>query len=281
MKYKIILIALLIITNISVHAKPKIVTSITPLASLIAMLTGDEAEIVAINVTAGCPHHYQMKPSDKTSLENAKILIYIDDNFDSFAVKLSGEFTGKIIKISDFSSINFRTHSGEINWHFWLDLNNVLALHEQMAKVLIQEFPEFKSTIELNKNKAQRKIEDLIEFKNKELAPLENIVVISDSFEHFFVDSPDNITKLYQKNHSSLKDYSILEQTLSNQTPHCLILDANQDDSVYRKFNKKIIKLESENWANNGEKVNMPLADLFYIKYNEMITQLKGCQAGE
>ena len=52
------------------------------------MLTENNAEISAINLVAGCPHHYQMKPSDKEKIASAKILIYIDDHFDGYASHL-------------------------------------------------------------------------------------------------------------------------------------------------------------------------------------------------
>ena len=93
MKYKLLL-SLILISSFSANAKPKIVTSITPIASLVSMLTQDEAEVIAINVSSGCPYHYQMKPSDKQKIFDAKILIYIDEGFDSFAAKLAEKFKG-------------------------------------------------------------------------------------------------------------------------------------------------------------------------------------------
>ena len=275
MKYRLVLLLLIVVSNFSANAKPKLVTSITPVASLVAMLTEDEAEVVAINISSGCPHHYQMKPSDKEKIFESQMLIYIDDSFDSFAGKLAEKFKGKVVKISSFRSLNFQDEKEGINWHFWLDLNNVLAFHDELAAILIKEIPELKTVVESNKSKARAKIRSLIQLKYHELASIKDIVVVSDSLEHFFKDIDTGVIKLYKKTHSSLRDYSDIEYTLGNDTPQCIVIDSAQDDSVYKKFNKKIVKLDSENWINNDS--DGVRVDLFYRKYLEMIELLKGC----
>jgi zinc transport system substrate-binding protein len=276
MKYRLVLLLLIVVSNFSANAKPKLVTSITPVASLVAMLTEDEAEVVAINISSGCPHHYQMKPSDKEKIFESQMLIYIDDSFDSFAGKLAEKFKGKVVKISSFRSLNFQDEKEGINWHFWLDLNNVLAFHDELAAILIKEIPELKTVVESNKSKTRAKINLLIQLKYHELASIKDMVVVSDSLEHFFKDIDAGVIKLYKKAHSSLKDYSDIEYILGNDRPQCVVIDSVQDDSVYKKFNKRIVKLDSENWINNdSDGVDV---DLFYRKYLEMVELLKkGC----
>jgi ABC-type Zn uptake system ZnuABC Zn-binding protein ZnuA len=204
------------------------------------------------------------------------MLIYIDDSFDSFAGKLAEKFKGKVVKISSFRSLNFQDEKERINWHFWLDLNNVLAFHDELAAILIKEIPELKTVVESNKSKTRAKINLLIQLKYHELASIKDMVVVSDSLEHFFKDIDTGVIKLYKKTHSSLRDYSDIEYTLGNDTPQCIVIDSAQDDSVYKKFNKKIVKLDSENWINNdSDGVDV---DLFYRKYLEMVELLKkGC----
>lgn len=275
MKYKLVLLLLILVSNFSANAKPKIVTSVTPIASLVAMLTEDKADVIAINVSSGCPHHYHMKPSDKEKIFDSKMLIYIDDGFDSFARIVAEKFKGKVVKISDFGSLNFQDEKEAINWHFWLDLNNVLAFHEELAEIIIKELPELKAVVESNRNKARAKIKSLIQLKDNELASIKDVVVVSDSLEHFFNGIDASVVKLYQKTHSSLKDYSDIESILNNQINQCVVVDSNQDDSVYKKFNKRIVKLDSENWISEDE--NESKADLFCRKYLEMIELLKQC----
>ncbi len=279
MRYRIILPLLILLSSFYANAKPKILTSITPLASLVAMLTEDIAEVTAINISSGCPHDYQMKPSDKTKILNAKIFIYIDENFDSFAANLAEKFKGRVVKISDFKTLNFQDYKGAINWHFWLDLNNVLILHDELVEILIKEIPELKTTIESNRDNARSKIQSLISLKENEVSFTEEIVLVSDSLEHFFKNVNANVARLYQKTYSSLKDYSDIKNILGSTTSQCIIIDARQDETIYKKFNKKIVKLDSENWGKENKDVLK--TDLFYTKYLEMINLLKACKFKE
>jgi len=276
MKNKFLLLVLVVLVNLKAQALPKITTSITPVASIVAMLTENNAEISAINVAPGCPHHYQMRPSDKEKLANASMLIYIDDNFDGYAAHLANNFKGKVVKISDFKSINFLDENAVVNWHFWLDLDNVLNLQEELAVLIKQEIPSLTKVVDDNMNKAKAKIQSLKRLKQHELASLGEIVVLSDSLDHFVKNSTESIIKLYQKSNASLKYFAKLESVLNRDVPQCIILDSTQNLEKYKKFSKKIIQLEAENWE---MPTNMTDSyDLFCTKYLKMINQLKDCR---
>jgi len=255
--------------------KPKIVTSITPIASIVAMITEDAAKIVAIDASSGCPHHYHMKPSDKEKVTEAQMMVYIDDHFDGFAGRLFENFEGSIVKISDIKSINLIGENGKINWHFWLDLNNILALQEEVSNVLLSEFPDLKQRILLKREESKEKIAMLARLKADALSSVSELVVLSDSLEHFFTGSDVKITKLYQKSNSSLNDFEKLQNTLNVESDLCIVLDSTQDPEMYKKFNKKIIQLESENWV--LEDYMHGDSELFYSKYVNMINQLQSC----
>ena len=276
MKNKILLLVSIILVNVSTYAKPKISTSITPIASIVSMLTENNVEISALNVVAGCPHHYQMRPSDKEKLSSAKILIYIDDHFDGYAAHSASNFKGRVVKISEFESINFIDGDGHKNWHFWLDLDNVLALQEELATIIKLEIPELAKIVDDNMNKAKVKIKSLKHLKKNNLASHGEIVILSHSLAHFVKGIDDPIVKLYQKHSSSLKDFNNLEYILNTDQPQCIVLDSLQDPKTFKKYKKKIVQLDSENWEiSNGTSYS---SDLFCAKYLKMIDQLKPCR---
>lgn len=277
MKNRIIILLLVLFTSTQAFAsKPKIVTSITPIASIVAMLTENDADIVVIDSAAGCPHHYHMRPSDKEKIVDSQMMILIDDDFDSFAAKLAKNYKGTTIKLSEIKTINFLDENGEYNWHFWLDLNNVLAMHEYLATMLVKQFPDLEHAILSNKNKAQARIESMMQLKKHDLESINELVVLSDSFEHFLKDITSPVIKLYQKSHSSLKALDSLEYTLSSESKQCIVIDSMQDSSPYKKYGKKIIQIDSENWV-LGENMN-DSCNLFCTKYLKMINQLKNCR---
>ncbi len=276
MKNKILLLVLILFVNVNAYAIPKISTSITPIASIVSMLTENNAEISAVNVTAGCPHHYQMRPSDKEKIASTKILIYIDESFDGYAAHLASNFKGRVVKISDFESINFLDEEGQKNWHFWLDLDNVLALQEELAAIIKSEIPELAKIVDDNMNKAKAKIKSLKRLKKHDLASHGEIVVLSDSLAHFVKGMDGSVIKLYQKHSSSLKDFDNLEYILNTDQPQCIALDSLQDPKIYEKYKKKIVQLDTENWEIPNDMSDS--CDLFCTKYLKMINQLKTCR---
>ncbi|GAB4162679.1 MAG: zinc ABC transporter substrate-binding protein [Rickettsiaceae bacterium] len=267
---------LVLVSSLLLHmqadAKPKIVVSINPVADIVSMLTENNADIVTINTSKGCPHHYQMKPSDSEKIVGANMLIYIDDNFDVAAKRLADKFDGATVKISDIGSINFLDENGAQNWHFWLNLDNVLSLQEELATLITKAIPELETVVMSNKNKARSKIEDLIQTKKRELTSLAQLVIVSDSLEHFFQGMDIDTVKLYQKTSFSLKDYARLERIFNTETPQCVVVDSSQNTGSYEKFNKKIIQIDSENWGEDGN-TNNP----FIAKYLKIISNLKNC----
>jgi len=277
MKNTVIILLLVLFTNIQAFAaKPKIVTSITPIASIVAMLTENHADIVVIDSAAGCPHHYHMRPSDKEKIIDSQMLILIDDHFDSFAAKLAKKYDGVVIKLSDVKTINFLDENGEYNWHFWLDLENVLAMHEYLATILINHFPELERAILVNKQSAKADIASLMQLKQNDLKSIHELVVLSDSFEHFLTNIKSPVVKLYQKSNTSLKELDNLENILNSKTKQCIVIDSLQNPDPYKKFGKKIIQMESENWVIAESASNNHL--LFYSQYLKMINQLKNCK---
>ena len=66
-KVTLLLVCLtMILTNQRAYSKPNILVTITPIASLVAMLTKDKADIIILDTSGGCPHHHSAKPSDKS-----------------------------------------------------------------------------------------------------------------------------------------------------------------------------------------------------------------------
>ncbi|WP_342270083.1 metal ABC transporter substrate-binding protein [Rickettsia endosymbiont of Orchestes rusci] len=275
MKIKIFfLIFFLLLNSVSygeIH-KPKIVTSIMPIASIVAMLVKDEAVIDSLAVNSGCPHHYHLKPSDLAKVKNADIAIYIDEQFDSFAEKLMQGHSKNIIKISDIKSLKIIEDNNEPNWHIWLDLENVKILLQELSLVLAQKLPHLRADINKNLHIALKQLEDLNKMKNRKFEGLQDVILLSDSAEYFFINTKIKTQKLYSVNQKSLKYVSKLEKLLSKSTNKCLILDTQQDARLYKKLNANIVTLESENWS---------IVDInhriFYKQYLQMINQFEPC----
>ena len=198
-KIKLTLVLIIILSGQSFgYAAPKIVVTITPIASLLSMLTKGKADIIVLDKAGGCPHHHNAKPSDKLAIDNSDMVIYIDENFDSLISPLLFNYQGKRVKISEFDSIDFKGAEGRINWHFWLDLKNAEELQKELAAVIIKTFPELKYDVQENLKEALIKIEELDKLKKHKLLDLPSVALLSDSLEHFFRSLQNSQLHIFQ-----------------------------------------------------------------------------------
>ncbi|WP_375331788.1 metal ABC transporter substrate-binding protein [Candidatus Tisiphia endosymbiont of Temnostethus pusillus] len=250
----------------------KIVTSITPLASIIAMLVKEQAEIVAIANNNDCPHHYNLRPSDLKKVKDADIVFYIDEQFDGFAGKLMNGHSKNVIKISNFNRLKIISNDSYSNWHIWLDLDNVKILLEQLSQILSQRFPEISSAVYQNFEEAKKQIDDLAKIKHQRLASLTDVILLSDSLEYFFDNSQKRVAKLYSSDQKSLKYISNLEHLLAMSHSKCLLLSLDQDVALYKNFKVEVVAIASENWQ-----VTNINSDLFYNQYLKIINQISKC----
>jgi zinc transport system substrate-binding protein len=279
MKNKITLLLVfltIILNNQLAYSKPNILVTITPIASIVAMLTKDKADIVILDTSGGCPHHHSAKPSDKSLIDNSEMVIYIDDQFDSLVSSMLLNYKGKKVRISDFSSIDFKGIDGQHNWHFWLDLNNVKLILKDIADNIIKTFPEIKKEVTKNLAESYVIIDNLDKLKQSKLVKLESAVLLSDSLEHFFKSIDNSEVKVFDISNASLKNIQKLDDILSSESLKCIVLDVNQNSQSYSKYNKLIIQLDSENWTLK-DKTNIS-GNLFVDQYSKMINLVESCK---
>ncbi len=254
--------------SLTSYAKPKIVVSITPIASIVSMLVKDKADIESLAISSDCPHHYNIKPSDLVKVKNADIAIYINEQFDGFAEKLIDNHSKNIIKISDIKSLT----TIKDNWHIWLDLDNVRILLQGFARIFSKNFPELQEDINNNLSAALKELNKLQEIKNNEFATIKDVILLSDSSEYFFVNTNIKTSKLYSESQKSLRYIRKLEDLIKESNNKCLVLSSEQNSRLYDKLNAKLIILNSENW--NVKNIN---SSTFQNQYLQMINQVKKC----
>ena len=281
MKNKIIFLALTLLFS-NAYARPVILVSSTPIASLVSMITEEAATVQTVNISGGCSHHYHARPSDRNKITNADMIIYIDDSFDSYMSTLLQNYKGIIVRLSGIDKLKkINKGNSKSNWHFWLDLDNVLLLQSAMADKIISAFPEIDQIIRSNLEKSKEKIAELKSIKQDKLKSLNEIVLLSDSMEYFFQDMNQDmnikLTKLYQQPHGSLKYLQNLEAHLTTNVSQCLILDKSRNPQPFKRFNKTLILVDSENWQLDKESENS-IQNLFLNKYLELISKVEECK---
>jgi ABC-type Zn uptake system ZnuABC Zn-binding protein ZnuA len=116
--------------------------TIQPLRAILAELVKGRAEVVCLLPPGVSPHTYEIRPSDASAAENARVLFYVDDSLDGWAAKLSAK---KRISVFGMVPESMRheyelgehaedehVHSG-MDAHFWTDPVTVSAVVDTLA----------------------------------------------------------------------------------------------------------------------------------------------------
>ncbi len=77
-----------------------VIVTIKPLHSLVAGVIGDTGKAQLLVDEAVSPHHMQLKPSQIKSMQEAHIIFYIDDSFETFLAHVFNILPDDVLKVS-------------------------------------------------------------------------------------------------------------------------------------------------------------------------------------
>jgi zinc transport system substrate-binding protein len=261
------LLMILLISPHASYAKIKVVTSITPLASLVAMIAGDRVEISNLASGDACPHHYSLKPSDIKNAKDADLFIYIDDGFDLFAKSLLTQSHAKILKISEIGGLKLEKN----NWHLWLLPENAMAILRAVASYLKELTPDDMIFFENNLALHLDRMAALESQRSKSLHSELKFTLLSDSADYLFFGA--DASKLHQ--HDEYSSLKIIDELPKLSKDRCFIISTSQSYDKYRNLlgtDAHIAQLDTENWA-----TSLDLAELYYARYEEMLKVIEAC----
>ena len=107
-KNLIFVLTLLIFSTSSISASEKIsiITSVKPLHSIVDAISTNSDQVELLVTTNQSPHDYQLKPSQLKAMQNANIIFYFDDNFETFMSSAFDILPPKVRKSSIIEKAN-------------------------------------------------------------------------------------------------------------------------------------------------------------------------------
>ncbi len=236
-KFLIILFFSLFSLQSLANGKPNIIISIAPLASLVKMITGDLAHVDLIQKTSSCPHHFHLKPSDISKIQNADFLFLIDEKFESSIAKYSQKTHGRKIVISEFNNLSIKDN----NFHIWLDINNALVILENIKDLMIEAGLDKDI---LNKNYLAS-IESIKHIKM--VKPKKDTLILGESLS-YLANEEENSFKLHSA--LSIKKLQELKSYINTHNINCVIREPGIKENMLKNFyDGKLIELDAENWG--------------------------------
>jgi zinc transport system substrate-binding protein len=257
LKTLFLIITLLIFTNTTFAAKPKIVTSISPIASVFAIVASDKATISSICCTNRCPHTYAVKPNQLWHLRNTNLVVYIDDSFETFILKAIGVTEGKVLKLSDDSSLITKIN-GHTQWHLWLNTANLKIIIRHAFKKLSKLDPSNTDFYNTNYNKGYNMIDKLEKEMQRRLSGLPKPILLDDSLAQFFINfkSPDQISIFYDACDKMSPDkLSEIKNEINKTAAKCVFTGKHsQTQKIQELLGKhvKVVELDTEPWNYEG-----------------------------
>jgi|MEHZ01.6.fsa_nt_MEHZ011666872.1_7 zinc transport system substrate-binding protein len=217
-KNLIFVLTLLIFSTSSISASEKIsiITSVKPLHSIVDAIATNSDQVELLVTTNQSPHDYQLKPSQLKAMQNANIIFYFDDNFETFMSSAFDILPPKVRKSSIIEKANLNLlqyresgawdkhlhegddghddhdahkdeHDDDVNLHVWLDPENAKSIVNYVVKELTFINPKNHEIYEENGKRYIEKLNNLDAELKISLSGLQDkpFIVFHDAYQYF------------------------------------------------------------------------------------------------
>ncbi len=228
-----------------------IVVSIKPLYSLVAHLTEGISKPVLLMKQMQSPHHYNMRPSERRLLANAKMIIWTGPQMESYLNKIIEQQANSTNIITAMQAKNLKLlnkrnlHSHDqdehtsiagsekqnmIDPHIWLSTHNAMAISKHITAQLIRYNPENTGQYNKNLDTLLSKIEQMRGFIKTSLKTHnEPFIAYHDAFQYFEDENTLNYIDSINFNDEtgvSLKHMHQIRRLIDKHNIQCLVYQA-------------------------------------------------------
>jgi zinc transport system substrate-binding protein len=187
----------------------RVVASIKPVHSLVAMVLAGITDPELIVKNAGSPHGYAMRPSDARTLAAADAVFWIGPGLETFLVKPLASLAADARTVAlmeddghaehgatdhgghehsdDEHSDEAHAHAHGADPHIWLSAGRAVEMIERIAAVMTEIIPSQAERIAQNRIHAIDELIDVDAEVRRLVMPLhdEDIVVLHEAYGHF------------------------------------------------------------------------------------------------
>ena len=233
---------------------PRVVADTAVTGSLIQLVMGDLGQPEVLLAAGGDPHHYQLRPSQARSLQDADLLIWNGPALTPWLQQPAGDLASKAAMLTlldqpgtrlqnfagghdhddhDQDHDHDHDHSG-LDPHAWLDPQNGALWVQGIAKALAQRDPEHAQIYAANAQTAVAQISALDGALKAQLAPVQGkpFVVFHDAygyFTHAFGLQPAIAVSLGDASTPSAARLRTIRDQIAAQGAVCAFPEANHD----------------------------------------------------
>ena len=218
MKFKYLALALLLVALFASAARAAetsgVVVTIKPLHALVSGVIGDTGEAALLVAGNTSPHGFKFKPSQMKMLNDAKIVFFIGERFETFMESAFDAIPATVVKspvvnIARLKLFPFREggvweeddHEGHDHGahgddhgdragrdlHVWLDPDRAVKIVKAITRELTDVFPENRDIYKANARRYIQKIKALDADLTQSLAAVKqhSFIVFHDAYQYF------------------------------------------------------------------------------------------------
>lgn len=258
----------------------KVVTSIRPVESLVEYISQGLADVTVLVPANTSPHTYALKPSDAQNLQNADVIFWVDENFESFLKKAiqtlpqnatAIEFTQQpgiaLLEVREFAPTQGLTEPlaetepehGAHDLHIWLDPENAKTMANIIADTL--SAADTVNEIEYRKNARELigRLDAQMATTKQRLAAVKDkqFVTFHDAYQYYekrFELKNTGTVTLNPEIKPGAKRLTELKNALANNQIACIFSEP--------QFDAKLIELAIEGTNVNSAEIDPLGADL-------------------
>ena len=150
MKYKLKLLFLLAVVNLSAQEKPVILASASMIADMAKQVGGNLINLQTLVPIGGDPHLYEPTPGDARKVVAADIILINGLTFEGWINELienSGTQAKVIVVTNGINPIKSSVYENAVDPHAWMDAANGIVYAANIKDALIEELPSKKEQV--------------------------------------------------------------------------------------------------------------------------------------
>ena len=235
-----------LLASVNTTAAPNLVVSIKPIHSIVSNITQGVTTPALLLENNQSPHHFHLKPSQLSLIEQADLVISIHPNFEAGLAKVLNNIdNNKQLLVNDNNTTNH---------HTWLDIAHMQNFSKLLVDKLTQIDADNAITYKNNLASLNQKLEQLKHNTKQQLSKYKTtpIATFSNTFEHFIDTNQLHQSVVVTHSHGErLSIHKILnaKQTMQKQQTKCLLSTV--------EIPKKRIKVLTEGLNINSESIDI------------------------
>lgn len=234
---------------------PQVLADTAITAALVQQVMGDLGQPEVLLAAGSDPHHYQLRPSQARSLQDAGLLVWTGPALTPWLERPAAALTarGDALALLDQPGTRLQAFAGAhehgeeeghdhdhdhdhegTDPHAWLDPGNAAAWLQDIAAALSQRDPDHAATYAANAAEAKARIAALDRELQAELAPLrgKRFVVFHDAYGYFtqhFGLEPAIAVSLGDASTPSAARLTAIRDRIAAEGAACAFPEANHD----------------------------------------------------